>query len=102
MTTLQSNIQTKPATSPDTKAADKPRHKGKSGARILHEMLIGQHKVDTMFGYPGGAILPAFAELYKTPAKLILNRHRHDSGPCAHGCLCPNGTPCPWHVNHHP
>lgn len=29
-------------------------------------MLIGPHKVDTMFGYPGAAILPVFDQLYKT------------------------------------
>ena len=44
-------------------AAAKPRYKGKTGAKILHEMLIQQHKVDTMFGYPGGAILPVIDEL---------------------------------------
>ncbi len=93
MSTLQSNIQTKSATSPETKAADKPRYKGKSGARILHEMLIGQHKVDTMFGYPGGAILPVFDELYKTPAKFILNRHEQASGHCADGYYRATGKP---------
>jgi acetolactate synthase-1/2/3 large subunit len=48
-------------------AVAKARYKGKTGARILHEMLIGTHKVDTMFGYPGGAILPVFDELYRHP-----------------------------------
>ena len=51
-------------------------------------MLVGQHKVDTMFGYPGGAILPVFDELYKTPAKFILNRHEQAWGHCADG-YCP-------------
>jgi acetolactate synthase-1/2/3 large subunit len=79
MSTLQSDIQAKPAT------ADKPKYKGKTGARVLHEMLIGPHKVEYMFGYPGGAILPFFDELYKTPAKFILNRHEQASGHCADG-----------------
>src|SRR5690242_8394203 len=82
MSTLQSGIQAKPA-APATQS--KPRYKGKSGAQILHEMLIGPHKVDTMFGYPGGAILPVFDQLYKTPAKFILNRHEQASGHCADG-----------------
>src|ERR1700712_1938418 len=75
----------------DTKTAATPaapaklKYKGKSGAQILHEMLIGPHKVDTMFGYPGGAILPVFDELYNTPAKFILNRHEQASGHCADG-----------------
>jgi acetolactate synthase-1/2/3 large subunit len=38
-----------------------------------------------MFGYPGGAILPMFDQLYKTPAKFILNRHEQASGHCADG-----------------
>src|SRR5689334_3115532 len=92
MSTLQSNIQTKPAAAPAAAAA-KPRYKGKPGAQILHEMLIGPHKVDTMFGYPGGAILPVFDQLYKTPAKFILNRHEQASGHCADGYARATGKP---------
>src|SRR5690349_10881575 len=92
MSTLQSNIQTKPAAAPSSTAA-KPKYKGKSGAQILHEMLIGPHKVDTMFGYPGGAILPVFDRLYKTPAKFILNRHEQASGHCADGYYRATGKP---------
>src|SRR3982751_6199055 len=83
MSTLQSDLSTTPAAKPAT--ADKPKYKGKTGARILHEMLVGPHKVEYMFGYPGGAILPVFDELYKTPAKFILNRHEQASGHCADG-----------------
>src|SRR6185436_15888008 len=77
-----SAIQTEPKT---TTAPAKPqagKYKGKSGAQIIHEMLVNDHKVDTMFGYPGGAILPMFDQLYKTPAKFILNRHEQSSGHC--------------------
>src|SRR5688500_16107068 len=56
-------------------------------------MLINDHKVDTMFGYPGGAILPMFDELYKTPAKFILNRHEQASGHCADGYARATGKP---------
>jgi len=79
-----------PASAP---ASAKPRYKGKTGARILHEMLIGTHKVDTIFGYPGGAILPVFDELYKTPARFILNRHEQGSGHCADGYARATGRP---------
>src|SRR5215213_10175112 len=75
---------TLPKTSP-AKAQATPKYKGKSGAQIIHEMLVNDHKVDTMFGYPGGAILPMFDQLYKTPAKFILNRHEQASGHCADG-----------------
>jgi acetolactate synthase-1/2/3 large subunit len=80
--------------SAETKAAPaKPRFKGKSGAQILHEMLINDHKVDTIFGYPGGAILPVFDQLYKTPAKFILNRHEQGSGHAADGYSRVTGKP---------
>src|SRR5881392_2344401 len=69
------------------------KYKGKSGAQILHEMLINDHKVDVMFGYPGGAILPMFDQLYKTPAKFILNRHEQSSGHCADGYARVTGKP---------
>src|SRR5438105_957187 len=73
MSAIQSEIAKASATPAKPQAAGK--YKGKSGAQIVHEMLINDHKVDTMFGYPGGAILPMFDQLYKTPAKFILNRH---------------------------
>jgi acetolactate synthase I/II/III large subunit len=87
MSTLQSNATSAPA------STAKPKYKGKNGAQIFHEMLIGPHKVDTMFGYPGGAILPVFDQLYKTPAKFILNRHEQASGHCADGYARATGKP---------
>src|SRR5688572_7250095 len=80
-------------TTPTTAADTKPRYKGKSGAQIFHEMLVQQHKVEIMFGYPGGAILPVFDQLYKTPAKFILNRHEQASGHCADGYARATGKP---------
>src|SRR6476660_5520898 len=89
MSTPQIDLQSAPSSA----ATGKPKYKGKSGAQIFHEMLIGQHKVDTMFGYPGGAILPVFDELYNTPAKFILNRHEQASGHCADGYARATGKP---------
>ncbi len=88
-----STLQTIPTTSPAAKPAGRIQYKGKSGAQILHEMLIGPHKVEVMFGYPGGAILPVFDQLYKTPAKFILNRHEQGSGHCADGYARATGKP---------
>jgi len=90
MSTVQTETH---KTSTAAPAESKPRYKGKTGAKILHEMLIGQHKVEYMFGYPGGAILPVFDELYKTPAKFILNRHEQASGHCADGYARVTGKP---------
>jgi acetolactate synthase-1/2/3 large subunit len=84
---------TKSAATPAPATADKPKYKGKSGAQILHEMLISTHKVEVMFGYPGGAILPVFDQLYKTPAKFILNRHEQGSGHAADGYARATGKP---------
>ncbi len=88
MSAIQSEIAKSPAA-----PASKPRFKGKSGAQIVHEMLVNDHKVDTMFGYPGGAILPMFDQLFKTPAKFILNRHEQAAGHCADGYARATGKP---------
>jgi len=87
MATAQTSVPSAPATD------SKPKYKGKTGAKIFHEMLIQQHGVEVMFGYPGGAILPVFDELYKTPAKFILNRHEQGSGHCADGYARATGKP---------
>src|SRR5690606_759139 len=78
-------INQPPAKKTPATSEAKPRFKGKTGAKILHEMLVGPHGVEVMFGYPGGAILPVFDEIYKSPAKFILNRHEQASGHCADG-----------------
>jgi len=88
-----STLQTNPKIATSGPASAKPRYKGKSGAQIFHEMLVQQHKVELMFGYPGGAILPVFDQLYKTPAKFILNRHEQSSGHCADGYARATGKP---------
>jgi acetolactate synthase-1/2/3 large subunit len=83
----------KTTATPSSATGEKLKYKGKTGAKILHEMLVGPHKVDLMFGYPGGAILPMFDELYRTPAKFILNRHEQSSGHCADGYARATGKP---------
>jgi acetolactate synthase I/II/III large subunit len=88
MSTIESNVL---KSAPKTDG--KPKYKGKIGAQILHEMLIGPHQVEVMFGYPGGAILPVFDQLYKTPAKFILNRHEQNSGHCADAYARVTGKP---------
>ena len=85
--------ETKAAPSATTSADAKPRYKGKPGGQILHEMLLQQHKVEVMFGYPGGAILPVFDQLYNTPAKFILTRHEQGAGHAADGYARASGKP---------
>jgi acetolactate synthase-1/2/3 large subunit len=92
MSTLTQSEATKSASQPP-KAPGTHKYKGKSGAQIVHEMLVNDHKVDIMFGYPGGAILPMFDQLYRTPAKFILNRHEQAAGHCADGYARATGRP---------
>ncbi|MHC4790934.1 MAG: biosynthetic-type acetolactate synthase large subunit, partial [Planctomycetota bacterium] len=51
----------------------------KAGAEIIVDTLIEQG-VDTMFGYPGGVVLPLFDRLYDAPINFILPRH--EQGAC--------------------
>lgn len=46
----------------------------KSGSQVLCEILESEG-VQTMFGYPGGVVLPIFDVLYDSPIKFILARH---------------------------
>jgi acetolactate synthase-1/2/3 large subunit len=46
----------------------------KSGAKIFVDTLI-EHGVDTIFGFPGGAVLPIYDQLYQSPIRHILTRH---------------------------
>ena len=50
-----------------------------SGAEIAVKSLIDLG-VDTMFGYPGGVILPFFDRLYDAPIRFIIPRH--EQGGC--------------------
>ena len=55
-----------------------------SGAEILLESLK-MEKVDIIFGYPGGAVLPIFDKLYDAPVKFILTRHEQGAAHAADG-----------------
>jgi len=51
----------------------------KAGAQIIVDTLI-ELGVDTMFGYPGGVVLPLFDRLYDAPIRFIIPRH--EQGGC--------------------
>ncbi|WCL51372.1 biosynthetic-type acetolactate synthase large subunit [Leptospira sp. GIMC2001] len=55
-----------------------------SGARLLVE-LLEERGVDIAFGYPGGAILPFYDELYHSKIKHILVRHEQGAIHMAEG-----------------
>jgi len=51
----------------------------KAGAQIIVDSLIEQG-ADTVFGYPGGVVLPLFDKLYDAPIRFI--EPRHEQGGC--------------------
>jgi len=54
------------------------------GAEVLVESLL-KEKVEVIFGYPGGAVLPVFDRLYDAPIKFILTRHEQAAAHAADG-----------------
>ena len=57
---------------------------GMTGAQVFHEMLLAEG-VETMFGILGGAVLPIFDVLYKTPIQFVLTRHEQGAAHMADG-----------------
>jgi acetolactate synthase-1/2/3 large subunit len=57
-----------------------------SGAQILVEELV-RHEVKTVFGYPGGAVLDIYDELYKNAHRLehIITAHEQGAAHAADG-----------------
>lgn len=45
-----------------------------TGAELVVK-LLAEHGVDSIFGYPGGAIMPIYDALYQSPVKHYLCRH---------------------------
>lgn len=55
-----------------------------TGAKILVESLL-KEGVEVIFGYPGGAVLPIFDQLYDAPIRFILTRHEQAAAHAADG-----------------
>lgn len=69
------------------------RYQGLTGAQIFHE-LMREHDVKTIFGYPGGAILPVFDAIYESNQfQFILTRHEQGAGHMAEGYARATGKP---------
>src|SRR5262245_16592780 len=64
-----------------------------SGAQIIIESLLAEG-VDTIFGYPGGAILPTYDALMNCPSlRQILVRHEQGAAHMAEGYARVSGRP---------
>ncbi len=76
------------ATKPAQNAADAHTHLTPptrlTGAEIIWATLVGEG-VDTVFGYPGGTILPAYDALRKFPVRHVLVRHEQGAAHMADG-----------------
>jgi len=55
-----------------------------TGAQIIWETLV-QEKVDVVFGYPGGAIMPAYDAMLEYPIRHVLVRHEQGAAHMADG-----------------
>ncbi|RAH99479.1 acetolactate synthase 3 large subunit [Acuticoccus sediminis] len=64
-----------------------------SGAQMVIEALK-DHGVDTIFGYPGGAVLPIYDEIFQQEdVRHILVRHEQGAGHMAEGYARSTGRP---------
>ncbi|CAL9728413.1 acetolactate synthase catalytic subunit, mitochondrial [Monosporozyma unispora] len=58
---------------------------GLTGGQIFHEMMV-RNNVDTVFGYPGGAILPVYDAIHDSKQfKFVLPKHEQGAGHMAEG-----------------
>ncbi|MCG8399985.1 MAG: biosynthetic-type acetolactate synthase large subunit, partial [Firmicutes bacterium] len=64
----------------------------KTGAQILIESLRAEG-VDTIFGYPGGQVLPIYDALYDADIRHILTRHEQGAAHAADGYARASGRP---------
>src|SRR5580698_1717523 len=70
----------------------KNQHPQLTGAEIIWATLAGEG-VDKIFGYPGGAILPAYDALRKFPIHHVLVRHEQGAAHMADGYARASGRP---------
>ncbi len=64
-----------------------------TGAEMVITALV-EHGVDTIFGYPGGAVLPIYDELFQQEkVRHILVRHEQGAGHAAEGYARSTGKP---------
>jgi len=64
----------------------------KNGAHIFIECLL-KEGVDTVFGFPGGAVLPIYDALFDSPLRHILVRHEQGAVHMADGYARATGRP---------
>jgi acetolactate synthase-1/2/3 large subunit len=84
---------TKAATLTPTDAAAEAPSRAMTGAEMVVRALVDQG-VDTLFGYPGGAILPIYDALFHEPRlQHVLVRHEQGATHAAEGYARSSGKP---------
>jgi len=68
------------------------RKKKIKGSNMILSALQ-KEKVDTIFGFPGGAVLPLYDKLYDDPVKHLLVRHEQAAVHAADGYARVTGKP---------
>lgn len=78
----------------DSASKNQSQHETMSGAAILIETLIN-HGVDEVFGFPGGAVLNIYDELYKHSSKIkhYITCHEQGAAHAADGYARATGRP---------
>ncbi len=78
----------------ETTTSPKVMNQPKTGADLFIELLV-EAGVDTIFGYPGGAVLPIYDAIYRSEAsfKHVLSRHEQGSIFAAEGYARVTGKP---------
>jgi len=85
ITLLDEFYKIDPAAGSKEKAGQKKRREDMKGSKILLESLK-KEGVDTVFGYPGGVVLPLFDEIYSEKGiNLYLVRHEQGAAHMADG-----------------
>src|SRR5512134_838353 len=72
------------ATNHVAKRSHQPSARRLTGSQVICECLL-REGVDTVFGYPGGAVLPLYHTLPEYPIRHILVRHEQGAGFAASG-----------------
>lgn len=83
----------KPATKHETAKHSSERSDAMTGAEIIIRAMV-ENGVDTMFGYPGGAVLPLYDALFQqNHVRHILVRHEQGATHAAEGYARSTGRP---------
>ncbi len=72
------------ATAAAATPAPAPAPATRTGAEMIWEVLV-QEGVEVVFGYPGGAIMPAYDALPRYPVRHVLVRHEQGAAHMADG-----------------